>query len=113
MPIDNQGLPPGYTPAPLPKGYHPHPHETVHQIPAILPRRRRPRPYRAPVTRPLPPPRPTQYQLVHSSHPPIHPARVPPVDEDAVLLARFAERNKRERAEAVQGGPSKRQKTTQ
>ncbi|KAJ7752300.1 hypothetical protein B0H16DRAFT_1723645 [Mycena metata] len=53
---------------------------TIHQIGPYVPRRRRR------TARPRPPPiRQNVYQLDHSFHPPIHPARPPPVDEAKLL----------------------------
>ncbi|KAJ7023318.1 hypothetical protein C8F04DRAFT_1193568 [Mycena alexandri] len=116
----NHGLPPGFVPAPLPKNYRPRPNGTVHQIPAILLRRRRRGRACPPVPRPPPAPRPAQYQLAHSFHPPIHPARPTPVDPDTALIARFPERKKQEESRArdaaakrpppAQGGTSAKRK---
>ncbi|KAJ7019528.1 hypothetical protein C8F04DRAFT_1276127 [Mycena alexandri] len=65
------------------------PENTIHQIPAYVPRRRRRR------ARPPPVARPVQYQLDHGFHPPIHPARPPPKNDEAALLRALQESRKR------------------
>ncbi|KAJ7017146.1 hypothetical protein C8F04DRAFT_1190019 [Mycena alexandri] len=64
------------------------PQNTIHLMPAYVPRRRR-------RTRPRPVDRPVQYQLEHGFHPPIHPARPPPRNDDAALLRALRESRQR------------------